>query len=103
MLFKKKKQTIREPVFKLGSRDLVKSTYEIGVLMWEKGIKDRFVRDREVAAVKRQEDETRDSISYRLPNEIDLFLGIELSKKIRKTVALKRGFKNLIALLCFSI
>jgi hypothetical protein len=84
MLFSKKKQTAREPVFKLSSRDLAKSTYEIGLLMWEKGLKDRFLQDRAVAAVKRQEDETRDSISYRLPNEIDLFLGVELSKKIRK-------------------
>ena len=85
MLFSKKKPTAREPVFKLSSRDLAKSTYEIGLLMWEKGLKDRFLQDRAVAAVKRQEDETRDSISYRLPNEIDLFLGVELSKKIRKT------------------
>jgi len=85
MLFGRKKQIIREPVFKLSSRDLAKSTYEIGLLMWERGIKDRFLQDREVAAIKRQEDEIRDSISYRLPNEIDLFLGIELSKKIRKT------------------
>jgi hypothetical protein len=84
MLFGRKKQIIREPVFKLSSRDLTKSTYEIGLLMWEKGIKDRFLQDREVATVKRREDEIRDSISYRLPNEIDLFLGIELSKKIRR-------------------
>jgi len=85
MLFGRKKQSVKEPVFKLSSRDLAKSTYEIGLLMWERGIKDRFLQDREVAAVKRQENETRDSISYRLPNEIDLFLGIELSQKIRKT------------------
>jgi hypothetical protein len=85
MLFGRKKQSIREPVFKLSSRDLAKSTYEVGLLMWERGIKERFLQDREVAVVKRQEDETRDSISYRLPNEIDLFLGVELSKKIRRT------------------
>lgn len=83
MLFRRKK--IAEVVLKLSSRDSAKSTYEIGLLMWERGIKERFLQDRAVATVKRQEDETRDSISYRLPNEIDLFLGVELSKKIRRT------------------
>jgi hypothetical protein len=85
MLFHRKRQTIREPIFKLSAREQGKSTYEIGLSMWEKGIKQRFLDDREVAAVRRQENETRDSISYRLPNEIDLFLGVELSKKIRRT------------------
>ena len=85
MLFGKKKQIAREPVFKISSRDLAKSTYEIGLFMWEKGIKERFLQERAVAVVQRQEDETRDSILYRLPNEIDLFLGVELSKKIRRT------------------
>ena len=84
-LFGRKKQVVKEPVFKLSSGELAKSTYEIGLSMWERGIKARFLQDREVAAVNRQEDETRDSISYRLPNEIDLFLGVDLSQKIRKT------------------
>ena len=83
MLFQRKK--VAEVVLKLRSRDVVKSTYEIGLLMWERGIKDRFLHDRAVATVTRQEDETRDSVSYRLPNEIDLFLGVELSQKIRRT------------------
>lgn len=85
MLFRKKKKARREPVSKVSSRELAKSTYEIGLSMWDRGIKDRFLQDREVAAIRRQEDEIRDSISYRLPNEIDVFLGIELSKKIRRT------------------
>lgn len=85
MLFQRKKPAIREPIFKLSSREMAKSPYEIGLLLWDKGIKDRFLQDREVSAVRRQENETRDSISYRLPNEIDLFLGIELSKRIRRT------------------
>ncbi len=85
MLFRKKKQIAREPVFKLSARDLTKSTYEIGLLIWERGIKERLLQERAVAVVQRQEDETRDSVFYRLSNEIDLFLGIELSKKIRKT------------------
>lgn len=85
MLFKKKKQVAREPVFKVSSRDLMKSTYEVGLLMWEKGMKDRLLQERAVAVVQRQEDETRDSVFYRLSNEVDLFLGIELSKKIRRT------------------
>ena len=83
MLFRRKK--IVEAVFKLSSRELAKSSYEIGLVMWDRAIKERFLRDREVATIKREEDETRDSISYRLPNEIDLFLGVELSKKIRRT------------------
>ena len=85
MLFGKKKQIVREPVFKLSSRELAKSAYEIGLLMWEKGVKERFLQERAVAVVQRQEDETRDSILYRLPNEMDLFLGVELSKKLRRT------------------
>lgn len=85
MFFGKKKQAVREPVFKLNSRELTKSTYEIGLVMWEKGIKERLFQEREVAVVQRQEDETRDSIFYRLSNEIDLFLGVELSKRIRRT------------------
>ncbi|PID56515.1 hypothetical protein CSB45_10820 [candidate division KSB3 bacterium] len=85
MLFGKKKQLVREPVFKLSSRELAKSSYEIGLLMWEKGLRERFLQERAVAVVQRQEDETRDSVFYRLSNEIDLFLGVELSKKIRRT------------------
>jgi hypothetical protein len=85
MLFGRKKSISREPVFRLSPRDLTKSTYEIGILMWERGGKERFLQDREVATISRREDETRDSISYRLPNEIDLFLGVELSKKVRRT------------------
>lgn len=85
MLFGKKKQIIREPIFKFSSRDLVKSTYEIGILMWEKGIKERLLHERAVATVQRQENETRDSVFYRLSNEIDIFLGVELSTKIRRT------------------
>ena len=85
MLFGKKKQIAREPVFKLGSRDVAKSSYEIGLLMWDKGLRERFLQERAVALVQRQENETRDSVLYRLSNEIDLFLGVELSKKIRRT------------------
>ncbi|MCP4401175.1 MAG: hypothetical protein GY801_28245 [bacterium] len=85
MLFGKKKQIAREPVFKLNSRDVAKSSYEIGLLMWDKGLRERFLQERAVAVVQRQEDETRDSVFYRLSNEIDLFLGVELSKKIRRT------------------
>ncbi|PIE35045.1 hypothetical protein CSA56_05825 [candidate division KSB3 bacterium] len=85
MLFGKKKQAVREPVFKLSSRELTKSSYEIGLAMWEKGMKDRFLQERAVAVVQQQEDEIRDSVFYRLSNEVDLFLGVELSKKIRRT------------------
>ncbi|MBD3307190.1 hypothetical protein GF339_12235, partial [candidate division KSB3 bacterium] len=85
MLFGKKKQVAREPVFKLSPRDLTKSTYEIGLLIWDKGVKERLLQERAVAVVHRQEDQTRDSVFYRLANEIDLFLGVELSKKIRRT------------------
>ncbi len=85
MFFGKKKQAPREPAFKVSSRELSKSTYEIGLFIWEKAVKDRLLQEREVAVVQRQEDETRDSIFYRLSNEIDLFLGIELSKRIRRT------------------
>jgi hypothetical protein len=85
MLFGKKKQVVREPVFKLSSRDMAKSAYELGLILWDKGIRDRFLQERAVAVVQRQEDETRDAILYRLANEIDVFLGVELSKKLRRT------------------
>ena len=85
MFFGKKKQAAKEPVFKLSSRELNKSTYEIGLVIWDKGVKERLLQEREVAVVQRQENETRDSVFYRLSNEIDLFLGVELSKKIRRT------------------
>lgn len=85
MLFGKKKQVVREPVFKLSSRDMAKSAYELGLILWGKGIRDRFLQERAVAVVQRQEDETRDAILYRLANEIDVFLGVELSKKLRRT------------------
>lgn len=85
MLFGKKKQVVREPIFKLSSREMTKSSYEIGLLMWERGIKDRCLQERAVAVVQQKEDEIRDSVFYRLSNEIDLFLGVELSKKIRRT------------------
>ncbi len=85
MLFGKKKQAAREPVFKITSRELTKSTYEIGLAMWEKGIKERLLQERDVAVVQQQEDETRNAVFYRLSNEIDIFLGVELSKKIRRT------------------
>jgi len=85
MFFGTKKQTVREPVFKLSARDLIKSTYEIGLVMWDKGIKERLLQERAVAVVQREEDKTRDAVYYRLSNEVDLFLGVELSTKIRKT------------------
>ena len=85
MLFGKKKPSVREPVFKLSARDLIKSTYEIGLVMWDAGIKERLLQERAVAVVQREEDQTRDSVYYRLSNEVDLFLGMELSTKIRKT------------------
>ncbi len=53
---------------------------ELGLILWDKGIRDRFLQERAVAVVQRQEDETRDAILYRLANEIDVFLGVELSK-----------------------
>jgi hypothetical protein len=83
MFFRRKK--IADVALKLSGRDVAKSPYEIGLVMWERGIKERFLQDRAVATVTRREDETRDAISYRLPNEIDLFLGIDLSQKIRHT------------------
>ena len=85
MLFGRKTPVVREPVFKLSARDLAKSPYELGLIFWEKAVKDRLLQERSVAVVQRQEDETRDSVFYRLSNELDLFLGVELSTKIRKT------------------
>ena len=72
MLFGRKTPVVREPVFKLSARDLAKSPYELGVIFWEKAVKDRLLQERSVAVVQRQEDETRDSVFYRLSNELAL-------------------------------
>jgi hypothetical protein len=86
MFFRRKKQDLtQEKIYKLSSREMDRSVYEIGLSMWEKAIRERLEDKKEVVAVEKKGDATRDVVYYRLANEIDIFLGVELSKRIRKT------------------
>ncbi len=86
MFFRRKKQDLtKEKIYKLSSRELDRSVYEIGLSLWDKAIRERLEDKKEVVAVEKKGDATRDMVYYRLANEIDIFLGVELNKRIRKT------------------
>jgi hypothetical protein len=86
MFFRRKNQdSIKEKIYKLSGREIDRSVYEIGLSMWDRAIRGRLEDKKEVVAVEKKEDATRDAIYYRLANEIDIFLGVELNKRIRKT------------------
>lgn len=86
MFFRRKNRDVaKERIYKLSSREANRSIYEIGLIMWEKAIKGKLEDKKEVVTIEKKGDATRDAIYYRLANEIDIFLGVELNKKIRKT------------------